>query len=261
MNAYTRINLILCGMILAVLLQAGTASAQIAPRRPANLGHRGSGYYGGYDPVIYPDINKSNAAYQQAALQAKQYQAQSSMAATSAWQNINQSMAQQANMQTQSMMAQRDSAKDWWFQQQSQQMANRQARESYQPMVLPNSAEAYDPGLQAATQTPAAREIMLWPTLLKNPAFDQLRAKVESPFRRAYADDKPLTADDYRGILQAIDEMKATMKEMSSRVIESEYEAVEGYLNELAADAQKRLNARTSPKTEMDKEKTSNEKP
>ena len=49
--------------------------------------------------------------------------------------------------------------------------------------------------------------------------------------------------------------MKMKLKGMSSSVVESEYDAVESYLDELAADAQKRLNARIEPKPEIDKEK------
>jgi hypothetical protein len=252
MNVFTRSNLVLCGVLGALLLQSETATAQLAPHR--NFGGRGGGYYGGYDTVIYPDVNKTNAAYQQAAIQAKQYQAQTASGRSSAWQGINQSLAQQANFRTQSMMAERDSAKDWWFQQQSQQLANRQARESYQPMNLPNSNYGDGEG-NAPQQTPAAKEIMLWPTLLKDPAFAELRSEIESPFRIAYADNKPLSAGDYRGILKSIDAMKIKLKGISSSVVDSEYEAVVSYLDELSADAQKRLNARIDPKPETDKEK------
>jgi hypothetical protein len=96
---------------------------------------------------------------------------------------------------------------------------------------------------------------MLWPTLLKDPAFAELRSEIESPFRIAYADNKPLSAGDYRGILKSIDAMKIKLKGISSSVVESEYEAVVSYLDELAADAQKRLNARIDPKPEINKEK------
>jgi hypothetical protein len=257
MNHFMSVKLLIGGVIIALLAEVETASAQFVPRR----GFRG-GYYD-YDACIYPDINQTNAAYQQAYTQEREYQAQSSMARTAAWQNINQSVAQQANLQTQSMLAQRQATQDWWFQTQAQQVANRQARASYQPTSLPksDSAESYDPALQAPPQKPAAKEIMLWPTLLKSSPFDTLRAEVESPFRRAYVDNKPLTADDYRGILRSLDAMKAKLKEMSSQVVESEYAAVENYLNELSADAQKRLEARLSPKRASDTENTSATKP
>jgi hypothetical protein len=245
MRKLTRIKLIVGGIVLTTLFQVAAAKAQFAPRR--NLGgSRGGGYYGGYDTFIYPDINQTNAAYQQAYTQNREYQAQTSMARSSAWRNINQSVAQQANDQTQSMLAQRQSSKDWWYAQQSRQLSESKARSSYQPMNLPPAGYA-EPA--APPQIPTQREIMIWPTLLKNPAFDELRAQVEAPFRRAYADKQPLTADDYRGIIQAIDGMKAKLSGMASQVVETEYAAVEGYLNEIATDAQKRLDARLPNKS------------
>jgi hypothetical protein len=97
---------------------------------------------------------------------------------------------------------------------------------------------------------------MLWPTLLKLPAFNNERTKVETPFRRAQEAKKPLTTDDYRGILTAIEAMKTQLEGISSQILETETAMVEGYLNELAADAQKRLDARSKPsdKEESDKE-------
>jgi hypothetical protein len=253
MSRFTRFCLLLAGVALALGIYAETASGQLAPRRFVGRGGYG-GYYGyDYGPY-YPDINQTNAELQQAYNQERQYQAQSSMARTAAWRNINQTMIDQANQQTQSMLAQRQSAKDWWYQIEAQQVASRQAREAAQAAAAAKS-ESEDPynNPQAAARNSAAKDIMVWPTLLRGPAFDQLRAEVEAPFRRGYADHKPLTADDYRGILRALDEMKAKLKDFSSRVVESEYVAVESYLDDLAADAQKRLEARLSPKAPADK--------
>jgi hypothetical protein len=184
------------------------------------------------------------------------------MTRTSAWQNINQSMAQQADMRTQSMTADRQSAKDWWFQTQAQQVASRQARASYQPMSLPPLSDGTfdDSASKPRSQASAPKEIMIWPTLLKNSQFDDYRNEVEAPFRRAYADKKPLTADDYRGILNAIDKMKIKLEGMSLQIIESEHATVNGYLDELAADAQKRLDARLSPNPATDKTEAAEKK-
>ena len=258
MSWFTRTNLILGGIVVAVSMQVEAVNAQFVPRR--HIGGYNGGYYG-YDAGIYPDINKTNAAYQQAWTQQKQYQGQTVQAQTSAWQNINRMAAQQASMQTQSMQAQRQSSQDWWFQQQSRKLAESKAGASPQPMFLPSTiyAEPAAPVNNPPSQA-AAKEIMIWPTLLKSPMFDALRAKIESPFRRAYADKKPLTADDYRGILQAIGEMKTKLESLSSQVVESEYAAVEGYLDDLATDAQKRLDARISPQTPSDKDESTAEK-
>ncbi len=90
----------------------------------------------------------------------------------------------------------------------------------------------------------APREIMLWPTLLKEDRFDGDRTDVEAPFRRAYADGKPLTVEDYQGIIKTVDNMKTTVKGMKSQLVEEEYAAVQKYLDDLIADAQKRIQAR-----------------
>ena len=76
MNGFTRTNLIVWGVAVTVFLQVEAASGQFVPRRH-------SGGYGGYDGAIYPDINQTNAALQQAYTQEREYQAQSSMARTS----------------------------------------------------------------------------------------------------------------------------------------------------------------------------------
>jgi hypothetical protein len=85
---------------------------------------------------------------------------------------------------------------------------------------------------------------MLWPTLLKQQRFEGDRADVEAPFRRAYADGKPLTIEDYQGIIKAVEKMKDTVKGMESQLVETESTAVQKYLDDLIADSQKRIQAR-----------------
>jgi hypothetical protein len=237
MNGFKRALFVVCMVSAALMAQVSTASAQMAPRRTFS-GDRvgGGGYYYGYDPVIYPDINQTNAAYQQSWNQQREYQAQAANQRTEAWQNINQSLAQQASMQTQSMAAERQSSRDWWYQQQSRKLAESKSQGNYQPMVLPPSM--FD---APAAEKPAQKEIMLWPTLLKSPEYDEYRAVVEAPFRRSLVDKKPLTADDYRYVLLGLERMKIKLEGQSLQIIESEYAAVESYLDELEADAKARL--------------------
>jgi hypothetical protein len=255
MSGYTRASLIVGAIVATLLLETNAANAQFAPRR--NFGRSNGNYYN-YDSGYYPDINATNAMYQQAWTQHQQFQAQTADTRTAAWQSINQSAAAAANARTQSMMAQRQSSQDWWFQQQSRKLAESKANAAYQPVDL-SPLEYNDPAVRSASPTPQ-NEIMMWPTLLRDPMFDALRAKVEAPFRRAAADKKPMTADDYRGILQALGAMKTELKGLSSQVVESEYSAVESYLDELTADAQKRLDARLQPKPTEEKEKSAGEK-
>jgi hypothetical protein len=235
-----------------VVLFSETASAQISPHRPtgSRIGNYGGGGYYGYDYAVMPDINKTNAAYQESWNQQKQYQAQVAQSQSDAWRNLNQTIAQQAATQTQTMQADRQASRDWWYQQQSRQLAESKARAAYQPMNLP--ASAYAGSAPAPVEQPV-REIMLWPTLLKLPTFNDGRAKVETPFRRASEKKNPLAADDYRSILAAIVVMKTQLEDVSSQVLEAETAMVEGYLNELAADAQKRLDARLKPADQEEK--------
>ncbi len=85
---------------------------------------------------------------------------------------------------------------------------------------------------------------MLWPTVLKDSVFDADRAIVEAPFRRSYADGKSLSIEEYQTIIKTVEKMKTTLKGMAAQLVESEYLAVEKYLDDLIADAQKRIQAR-----------------
>jgi hypothetical protein len=211
------------------------AQAQFVPRR----GDFGGGYY-------YPESGAmglavsaySTAQGQNAYMQDRQLQATSSMAKSQAWQNVNKSMQMEATSRPASVPDSGQVARDWMFQQEA---ASRPAR---RPMTLPASNMAAVATVREPDRTATPREIMLWPTLLKEDRFDGDRTDVEAPFRRSNADGKPLTVEDYKGIIKTVENMKAAVKGMESQIVDEEYAAVQKYLDDLIADAQKRIQAR-----------------
>jgi hypothetical protein len=215
---------------LAILLYAALpAQAQFVP---------GPGYYPDMGVMGSVTAAYTSAAQQNAYMQNRQMQMTSSMAKSQAWQNINRSMQAQANMQPASVPDSGQSARDWMFQHSAP------SRPARRPMTLPATEMAAVVPTREPTKPAAPKEIMLWPTILKEQRFDSDRTDVESPFRRAYADGKPLTVADYQGIIKAVENIKATVKSMESQLVEEEYTAVQKYLDDLIADAQKRIQAR-----------------
>ncbi|MGA2062382.1 MAG: hypothetical protein ABSG67_18015 [Thermoguttaceae bacterium] len=198
----------------------------------------GGGYYLDSGAMGLAVSAYSTAQGQNAYMQDRQLQAASSMAKSQAWQNINRSMQSQAASQPTTVTTSGQEARDWMFQHQAP------SRPARRPMTLPASDMAAVTPLRESDRPAPTREIMLWPTLLKEQRFDGDRADVESPFRRADADGKPLTVDDYKGIIKTVDNMKATVKGMESQIVDEEYAAVQKYLDDLIADAQKRIQAR-----------------
>jgi hypothetical protein len=214
---------------LSFLITALPARAQFVP----GPYYFGSGAIGSYTSAY------QSAAQQQAYTENRQMQMEGSLARSSAWMNINQSMQAQAAARSASTPDAGQAARDWMNQNASP------GRSSSKPMTLPKS----DVRVASVQQTPNVRvaepkEIMLWPTLLKDRRFQEDRADVEAPFRRAAADGKPLTIEDYKGIIKSVDSIKGTVKSMESQIVETEYESVQKYLDDLITDAQKRIKAR-----------------
>ncbi len=216
---------------LAVLVfSALPAQAQFVPRAAVIISDMG---VMGLATSAY-----STAQGQNAYMQDRQLQATSSMAKSQAWQNINRSMQTQAASQTVDGF----------------RFGSRGAGLDVPASgAQPSCAKAHDLAgtdmaavapVQESSRPAPPREIMLWPTLLKEQRFDGDRTDVEAPFRRAYADGKPLTIQDYQGIIKTVENMKATVKGMESQLVEEEYSAVQKYLDDLIADAQKRIQAK-----------------
>jgi hypothetical protein len=222
-------------VVLAVLIfDSLPAQAQFVPRRS----YGGGGYYMESGAMGLATSAYSTAQGQNAYMQDRQLQASSSMAKSQAWQNINRSMQSEAASRPTMVTSSGQEARDWMFQHEA---TSRPAR---RPMTLPASDMAAVTAVREPDRPAAPKEIMLWPTLLKEDRFDGDRADVEAPFRRTSADGKPLTIADYKGIIKTVDSMKVTVKGMESQIVEEEYSAVQKYLDDLIADAQKRIQAR-----------------
>jgi hypothetical protein len=226
----------LCGGLAIVLCAALPVRAQFVP---------GPGYYPDMGVLGSIDATFQSAAQSRAYSENRQMQMTSSMARSAAWMNINRSMQSQASAQPATVPDSGQSSRDWMFQHSAP------SRSMGRPMTLPaTNMAAVDP-VRDSSKPAVEKEIMLWPTLLKEQLFDGERADVEAPFRRAYADGKPLTVADYQGIVKSVDSMKTTVKALESQLVETEYNSVQKYLDDLVADAQKRIQA----KEEADKPK------
>ena len=124
---------------------------------------------------------------------------------------------------------------------------SRPSRYSGRPVSLPTAELAMATTSKKAEKAPAPKEIMLWPTILKDSRFDADRAGVEAFFRRSYSDGRPLSAADYQGIIDSVSKMKVSLKSLEPQMVDSEYAAVDNYLDSLIEDAQKRIRARENP--------------
>jgi hypothetical protein len=180
----------------------------------------------------------SSAAQQQVYQQNRQMQMTSTMARSAAWQGINRTMQGEALSRPASVPDSGQVARDWMFQNTASSRPQRRS------MTLPSAEMAVVTPSRESAKAAAPKELILWPTLLKEQRFDENRADVEAPFRRAYADGKPLTVEDYQTIIKTVEKMKATVKSLESQLVETEYNSVDKYLDDLIADAQKRIKAR-----------------
>ncbi|MGW8256579.1 MAG: hypothetical protein ACWGMZ_03740 [Thermoguttaceae bacterium] len=210
-------------VVVFLFLITGSAEAQFVP---------GPYYY--QDAGVVGSIAASfdSAVQQRGYNQNRQLQATSSIARSLAWQNINRSMQNQAMSRPAAAPDTAQAARDWMNQYESST-----SRYASRPMTLPQTT--YTPVSSAESRPKAPpKEIMLWPTILKSSAFDDERASVEEPFRRSYADGKPLSVEDYQKIIETVNNMKATLKTMKPQLVELEYNAVEKYLDDLIADAE-----------------------
>jgi hypothetical protein len=178
----------------------------------------------------------STAQSQRAYTQDRQMQMAGTMAKSAAWQGINRSMQSEAASRSGPVPDAGQAARDWMYQNAPS------GRSRGRPMTLPATQMASASSESSGMQGP--REIMLWPTLLKEQRFRTDRYAVEAPFRRAYADGTPMTIDDYEGIINGVENLKAQVKTMESQLVETEYNSVQKYLDDLIADAEKRIRAR-----------------
>jgi hypothetical protein len=238
-------NSILFKMGLLSRIAAGTAILILAAL-PAQAQFVPGPYYSSDMGVL----GSATAAYQSATQQQaysnyRQMGAASSMAHSMAWMNINRNMQAEAASSPATVPDAAQAARDWMYQQSSY------SRPSPRPTSLPSTSLSYAAPQRPVVQQPekaAPKEIMLWPTVLKDKRYAKERTAVESPFRRAYADKKPLTVKDYEMIILVLEKMKVGVEGMKAQLVETEYDSVQQYLDDLIADAEKRIKAREEDK-------------
>jgi hypothetical protein len=211
---------LICVICAAGILGTRPVQAQFVP----GSYYSDAGVYGLAAAASY------NATQQQAYTADRQRKQTAAMASSLAWQNINRTARTEALSQPAMVPDAGQAARDWMFQ-------NAAPRPAYR-------GSASLPPMASSSPGPAVKEIMRWPTILKDPQFDADRAGVEYPFRRAYSGGEPLSVADYERIILASNQMKVTLKSFEPQLLEAEYQVAEQYLDSLIADAKKRIQAR-----------------
>ena len=254
-NSLPRRGVILFGLAV-LLVWAQTAAAQIGPRRD----YRG-GSYGGWDgdTVVYDTGATYNTTMTNASQQRMQGQAEAAAQRAAMQSGIRSTLSSQATARNQAILGQQQQSQDWWWQVQQQQIAQRQARQAYQPPSAPAATPAAAPSFEPSTSTAAlvagpeqANDIIQWRPILYDRRFDALRAQVEAPYLRN-GRGKPLsqpTAADYRNMIKAFEQMKVLLRQMDSQISAREYldtcQDIDGLIKQ-AGDRAARLEAAAPP--------------
>lgn len=215
---------ILASVLLAF---AVTAQAQFWPR------HHG-GYYDGGDMGVWGAYASAieSSTTRQIAEQNRLAGAQAAMQQNAALQNnIRNTMTSQAQARTQDYLAQRQANRDWWFQVEKQQAASRQTL-----AAQPSSFEAV-PAVAPHPTVPT--DIIKWLPVLCDPRFADQRAAVEAPYRRVPKQSP--TVADYEKMIDAAQQMKVTLGQMTAEISAQEYLNAEKFLDQLAAEARGRI--------------------
>jgi len=220
-------------------ISAATAAAQAWPGH-----HRYYGYYGGYgynSAVVIYDLGSAGNARRYAAqserLLGQQIAAQQ-MAATQS--GIRNAMEADAQRRVQNAFLQQQADRDWWFQTQQQQVAQRQALAAQ--LALIKAAEGFD------SATPAALDLIKWPSVLRDPQFAERRARIENPYRRGSKVPSTPTAKDCQEMIETAGQMKMILKGMAANISARDYLDAEAFLDQLAAEARGKLGKAVSGK-------------
>jgi hypothetical protein len=157
--------------------------------------------------------------------------------------NIRNTLTSQADMRTAMINNQQQSNQDWWFQVQQQQLARQQARSRGSSAAAAAMAES-----EAVAESPktennrnAEDSIIAWPPILQDENFAEQRAMVEAPYRREPKGKAVPTVEDYQNMIQAADQMKVILGNMTSVVTAQVYLHAEKFLDQLAAEAKQRI--------------------
>jgi hypothetical protein len=230
------------GVLAAIWLSMSMpAIAQLYPRSHSRYGGYGgyddgsAGVWGAYTSAMSNSttryIAEQNRSMGQAAAMQQQAMVQS---------GIRNTLMSQAQTQTQDLLARQQSNRDWWFQVQQQQAAQRRAMspsgsEQAPPVAGFESAVADAPAPQAAT------DVIKWLPLLCEPQFAQQRAVIEAPYRRAGKERTNPTAADYRAMINAGEQMKDILKQMTAGISAQAYLNADAFIDQLISEARDRI--------------------
>lgn len=236
--------------ILAVIWLATPTTAVLAQAWPG-YGHRGSrggyGGYGGYGDygdagVMGAYTSAMSSAASRSAAQSDRLAGQNVAAQQRAMvqSGIRNTLGSQAEARTQNILGQQQSNRDWWFQVQQQQVAQRRSMPAFSS-VGTAPASGFESAAPAAATPQAATDIIKWLPLLCEPQFAQQRARVEAPYRRSSDGHGNPTVADYKEMIDAAEQMKTILTEMTAQISAQDYLIAEKYLDQLAAEAHERL--------------------
>ena len=79
--------------------------------------------------------------------------------------------------------------------------------------------------------------IIPWPPVLCDPRFAYQRATIEAPFRHSLQGQGNPAAEDYQGIIDAVEQMKAILRQITAEISVREGLSAERFLDQLAAEA------------------------
>ncbi len=216
-------------------MSAATVSAQLWPGSRYR-----NGSYDGYDEGAVAAAAALGSADSATRTTAQSYQAWSQRAASSQMSGMESGIRSAVNagdqQYAQNLNSQQQAGRNWWFQVQQQQAAERQAQASRYAAMSAGFESA-----QTANAPKANTDIIKWPPLLQAPQFAAERTKIEAPYRRSSKGLSTPTADDYRNMIKATEQMKAILKGMTANITAEEYFSSEAFLNQLAAEARGRL--------------------
>jgi hypothetical protein len=216
-------------------MSAATVSAQMFPRSRYNHSS-----YDGYDDGAIAAGFALNSADNAARNASQSYQAWRQQATSSQMSGMESSIRNTMNagdqQYAQSLYNRQQAGRDWWFQVEQQQAAQRQAQAS-RYAAMPTGFES----APASSAPKVATDIIQWPLLLQAPQFAAQRAQIEAPYRRSSKGLSRPTAEDYQAMVKIAERMKETLKGMTANITAQEYFDTEAYLDQLAAEARKRL--------------------
>ncbi|NQU21816.1 MAG: hypothetical protein HQ567_11085 [Candidatus Nealsonbacteria bacterium] len=218
---------------LATVCPADRAAAQFGPYGA------GRGGWGGYP---YDTSRTYNTSLQQAGRQQQAAQQRAIQQNTAVQMGIRQTLSNQARSAPQQSQGQ--TSRDWMLQRRASAPAPSRQYTTGAPRAvssgLPMAAATMQVG---GTQQPQG--VIKWPPVLMDKRFAEQRARVEVPYKK---EGEP-TVEDFRGMVDAAGKMKKELETLAYQISAGDYLSLQKYLDQLAGEAQQRIDAATPDKS------------